>query len=120
MTRERKDVLILIVIASLVVIVLFALKYYTARADEPRDRFGDIPKAARPKEGSRQAMSGGERRAGDPVRPTRAVYRYSASGEILTNHYGDKSSIGARFIRTVRRPQTACDLCMRQCRSEET
>jgi hypothetical protein len=45
MTRERKDILILIVIASLVVIVLFALKGYSARAYEPRDSFGDIPQS---------------------------------------------------------------------------
>ena len=45
MTRERKDILILIVIASLVVIVLFALKGYSARAHEPRDSFGDIPQS---------------------------------------------------------------------------
>jgi hypothetical protein len=45
MTRERRDVLVLIVIASLVVIVLFALKVYSARAHEPRDSFVDIPQS---------------------------------------------------------------------------
>jgi hypothetical protein len=45
MTGERKDVLVLIVIAYLVLIVLFAPKVFTPRGYEQRDRFGDIPQS---------------------------------------------------------------------------